>query len=336
MAAMAITNWDGMQQPLQSGVYDGMHALWLNNQANAGEWAQTVLTSHSADRDQHKADVEVWAKQQDAWRTQWLIAQGLYAAAQTLLANNALEAAKDAAEKQYDIANRQQTIAESEYARYSEHFAPCEDATIDTECARPEYTEPIEDQANRAAVDVRKQFSIARQQLQRRRGRYCVGASVAQERTLAIEEARAVAEAKEKARRFLEERQESRRDKFFNRKLQMFNIGRNIKADAVGEFGQAAQGIARGTDIELAGRNQYYGAILSSLGGLIGAALPNSSVPQAGFGSPQGMRSGFNTGGITNTFGAVTDFSGGFGGGMPDVGTMGWEGSGWNGFAGEE
>lgn len=125
---------------------------------------------------------------------------------------------------------------------------------------------------------------------------------IAQERTLAIEEARAVAEGKERVRRFLEERQESRRDKYFNRKLQLFNIGRNIKADAVGEFGQAAQGIARGTDIELAARNQYYGAVLSSLGGLMGAFLPNSSVPQA-------SRSAASIGGV-GSYGSTTSFGG--------------------------
>ncbi|SIO50496.1 hypothetical protein SAMN05444172_2573 [Burkholderia sp. GAS332] len=300
--AVAVANWGGMQVPMQQGTFNALDAVWINNQANADKWTQAVLDSQNASREQHAKDVKTWADQQDKWQLIYSISQAAYAAAQTLLANNALEAATDAADKQYDIANRQQTIAETEYARYSAHFAPCENATIDEECARPEYTEPIEDEANRAAVDVRAQFAISRQQLQRRRSRYCVGAVIAQERTFAVEEARAVAEGKERARRFLEERQESRRDKYFNRKLQMFNIGRGIKADAVGEFGQAAQGIARGTEIELAGRNQYYGAILSSLGGLMGAILPNSSVPQA-------SRSAASIGGV-GSYGSVTNFGG--------------------------
>jgi hypothetical protein len=96
---------------------------------------------------------------------------------------------------------------------------------------------------------------------------------LARERQLAIEEARAVADVKEKVRRYLEERQEQRRDKYFNRKLQLFNIGRGIKADAIGELNQSLAGVTAGNDIALATRNQYCDAILSSFGGLIGAGM---------------------------------------------------------------
>ncbi|OLL27474.1 hypothetical protein BTH42_32015 [Burkholderia sp. SRS-W-2-2016] len=300
--ATAITNWPGMQDPMQSGVYGAINQVWFNQQANANTWATQAKANDDANRAQRDRDMQTWSQQQSDWRTAWAISQAAYAAAQVLLANNALNAAKDAADKQYDIADRQQNIAEEEYARYSAHFAPCENATVDIECARPEYTEPIEDEANRAATEIRVQFGLSRQQAQRRRNRYCIGAVIALDRTMAIEEARSVAEAKERTRRYLEERQEQRRDKFFNRKLQLFNIGRNIKADAVNELRASAEGIGRGTDIELAARNQYYGAILSSLGGLIGAFLPNSSVPQA-------SRSAASIGGVSS-FGSVSSFGG--------------------------
>ncbi|CAE6958581.1 hypothetical protein [Paraburkholderia domus] len=298
----SITNWPMMTDPLQSGVYGAVNQVWYNQQANANQWAAQAKANDDANRAQHQKDIEAWSEQQDDWRIAWAVAQAAYAAAQTLLANNALNAAKDAADKQYDIANRQQNIAEEEYARYSAHFAPCENVTVDTECARPEYTEPIEDEANRAATDIRVSYALARQMAQRRRDRYCVGSMIAFDRQTAIEEARSVAEAKERTRRYLEERQEQRRDKYFNRKLQLFNIGRNIKADAVSELRMAAEGIGRGTDIELAARNQYYGAILSSIGGLIGAFLPNSTVPQT-------SRSAAAIGGVSS-FGSTTSFGG--------------------------
>lgn len=321
-SAVQIINWPEIEMPLQSGTYGAMNQVWQNQQANANQWASQAKANDDAWREQHKKDIEAWTKQQDKWFAAWAIAQAAYAAAQTLLANNALDAAKDAAAKQYNIANRQQNIAEEEYARYKQHFAACENKTIDEECARPEYSEDIEAQANRAVVEVRKQFSLARQQLQRRRQRYCIGSIIYQEQQLAVEEARAIAQAKEKVRRYLEERQESRRDKYFNRKLQLFNIGRNIKADAIGEFGKAAQGIAAGTNVELAARNQFYGAIMSSLGGVMGAFLPQR---QMGYSFSQGQRFGSSIGGLSTR---------GYGD-MPEVGTIGYPGSGWSGFGSE-
>jgi len=297
-SAVVISNWQGLQMPMQASLENGVFAannqLWLNQQANADAWATQAKANDDAWRHAHEADRGKWQEEQEAWRTEWAIAQAAYAAAQMCLADKAHDAAKGSADKQFDIANRQQTLAEEEFARYSAHFAPCENATVDAECARPEYSEDIEAQASRAVVDVRRQFALMRGQWQRRRNRYCIGAVVAQERQLEIEEARAVADAKEKVRRFLEERQEGRRDKFFNRKLQLFNIGRGIRADAVNELGRVGQGISQGTQIELDARNQFYGAILSSCGGLLGVFQPGagSSTP-TGLGSSRSAMGGF-------------------------------------------
>ncbi|SAK62663.1 hypothetical protein AWB76_03289 [Caballeronia temeraria] len=268
--AVAITNWQQMEQPLGSGVLYGVNQVWENQQANADVWARQAVFNDDKWREQQKYLAEASATQQkEGWAT-WLGAQTGYAIAQTLLADNALKAAQDQAEKQYDIANRQQLIAEQEYARYSEHFAPCENATVDEECARPEYTEPIEDEANRAAVDIRVQFGNVRQQLDRRRNRYCIGAYFAADRTLAIEQARAVGEGKERARRYLEDRQFNRQFKYFDRKMAILNLGRGIKADATSIFGNAAQTFDRGGEIEIAARNNFNSAVLSSIGGVLG------------------------------------------------------------------
>ncbi|MGF6936855.1 hypothetical protein OKW41_006017 [Paraburkholderia sp. UCT70] len=319
MSDTFITNWGDMESPASSAYFSALDKVWSQNQANADVWAEKALESDKALREQQQKNLEEWQKQQENWRDAWIVAQAAYAAAQTLLANNALEAAKDAAEKQYEIADRQQQIAEREYERYSAHFAACEDATIDAECARPEYLEPIEQEANRAIVDIRRQFGIARAQAQRRRNRYCIGSVIAIDRQLSIDEARAGGEAKERVRRFLEERQESRRDKFFNRKIQLFNIGRNIQASSVTEMNAAAQGFQRGTDIELAARNQFYGAILSSLGGLMGAGLSMVGAP-TGFGSAQGGRTSSSIGGSSSFSSAV-----GFGGaGLMGPGGLGY------------
>ena len=231
--------------------------------------------------------------QQDNWQTTWAIAQAAYAAAQMYLADKALDASKDAAEKQYDIADRQQRIAEEEFSRYKQHFALCENKTIDEECARPEYKEDINSQVARAGLTIRLQFTKQRELLQRRRSRYCVGAYIASERELAIAEVQAIAQAQEQARRFLEERQFSRRQEFFNRKLQLFNIGRNIQGNSLTGYANAAATYNVGSQYEVQGRNQFYGAVLSGLGGVIGALVPSSNTP---IGWGQGYRSANNIG----------------------------------------
>lgn len=306
--SVAITNWGAMADPLQSGYYEAFNKIWLNQQANAGQWVQYVVDAEDRMRQQHASDVSAWEKTQNKWLIAWGVAQAAYAAAQTLLANNALDAAKDAAEKQYDLANRQLTISEEEYARFTAHFAPCENAMIDAECARPEYTEPIEDEANRAVVEIRMQFANVQQQAQRRRNRYGIGATIATDRQLQIEQARATGEAKERVRRFLENRQFDRQQVYFKRKVGVLELGRGMPAQSIQGIGSAAAALQRGSDMELAARNQFYGAVMSSIGGVLGAGVSVFTVPSSA-GTTQGMRGGANIGGFGG-FSSVTSFGG--------------------------
>lgn len=138
-SAVVISNWQSLQMPMQASLENGVFAannqLWLNQQANADTWATQAKANDDARRQAHEADRGKWQEEQEAWRDAWAIAQAAYAAAQMYLADRAYDAAKDAADKQFDIANRQQTLAEEEFARYSVHFAPCENVTVDAECA---------------------------------------------------------------------------------------------------------------------------------------------------------------------------------------------------------
>jgi len=309
-SAVSITNWgdqDIKWGNMQAPAYAAQSHIWNDTQANANTWASNAQQSakdwQGVWKEAHDSDATNWKDAQDSNRLAWATAQAAYAAAQTYLADKAEAAAEDQAYKQWSIADRQQTIADDEYTRYKTYFAPCEDTTVTTECARPEYTEDIETEATRITVDVRKQFALARQMLERRRTRYCIGAVIASERTLTIEEAIAVANGKEKVRRYLEQRQEQRRDKYFNRKLQLFNLGRGLRGDALSELQAASVSDTRGSDIELAARNQYYGSILSSVGGLLGAGVQMaSSSPR------QAQRSSFGIGGITDSFTSTTNF----------------------------
>lgn len=239
---------------------------------------------------------EKLVEEQEKWRDRWAIAQAAYASAQVYLADRALDAAKDQAEKQYDIADRQQKIAELEYKRYSTYFAPCEDKSVSEECARPEYQEDIEEQVRRAGLAVKMQLSRERELLNRRRVRYCVGAYIAGERELAIREVQLVAQAQEQTRRYLEEREFNRQQVYFDRKTQMLNLGKGIPAQTIQAYGAVAQGYAAGGEVELAARNQFYGSVLSGLGGLIGAFVPNVNTPLGGIqGSRQASSIGVNS-----------------------------------------
>jgi len=283
-----------------------MTSMWGNTQLNAGEWAEIALQQAQT----NAAALKQW---QTEWLAAWVAAQAATAAAQVLLANNALQAAENAANQQYDLANRELSIAEAEYARFTEYFAPCENASVQEECARPEYTEPIEKEANRAAVETRVQFANAMQQMQRRRNRYCVGSMVAAERTFAIEQARAVAGAKEQVRRYLEDRQFQRQQTYFDRKMRVLSMGRNLPTEAISGINNAASIDSRGQEWALAARNQFLSAISRGIGNVIGAGV-------SAFVGPVPLQNSFLSSAgplIGNSFSSVTSF-----GSVPGASTM--------------
>lgn len=287
-----IDNWPGMLDPLNS--------LYTNIAANAGQW---LNGSQQATQDA----INAWKTYQEEFLIAWAVAQAAYAAAQVLLANNALKAAENLADQQYDLADRQLTIAEQEYARFTEYFAPCENATVSQECARPEYTEPIYDEQQRAIVGVRAAFANSQQQANRNRQRYCFGAFIGVERTMAIEQARTAAQTTEQVRRFLEDRQFNRQQVYYNRKLQILNLGRGLPAEAISGIQSAAAIDLQGDQMVTAARNQFYGAILSGLGGVMGAGISAFLGP-----SPvtmQGLNNGMGIGGY-NSFTSVSNFGG--------------------------
>ena len=51
-SAVMISNWQGMQMPMQAslenGVYAAQNQLWLNQQANANQWASQAKANDDA------------------------------------------------------------------------------------------------------------------------------------------------------------------------------------------------------------------------------------------------------------------------------------------------
>lgn len=287
MGSVSISNWGEDTYLASQKEYFGYV------QANYDKWAKYGTEYLNQQR-------KDWKEIQESWQLKWAIAQAAYAAAQTYLADRALDAAKDQAEKQYDIADRQQQIAETEYDRYSTYFAPCENKSVQEECQRPEYREDIEAQVNRAGLAIRVQLANERAMLRRRQARYCLGATVAGDRELMLKEMKLIAQAQEQTRRYLEEREFNRQQVYFNRKSQMLNLGKGIPAQTIQSYSGIAQITGVGSEIELNARNQFYGAVLSGLGGLIGAFVPNVNTPLGGI---QGSRqaSSIGVGGFSAT-----------------------------------
>lgn len=252
----------------------------------------------------HKGVFDDWLKAQTASQAAWAAAYAdaaekarlaafFQAAQQLAIAGLQYAAAQYIADKQFNIADRQMKIAETEHARYTEHFWCVENKLADEQCGIPEYTPDYETQAARSVLDVRRQFDVARQQLLRTRTRYCGRMIDFAMCDMAGAEARAAAEARNKAYRYEEARRDSKSDTRFNRMLQVSNLGRNIAAQSVRDMQAAGQ-------LEMGILQQRLGSINNVLGALSGGLsgiIQTQFAPSVGGGNINGggMGSAFAT-----------------------------------------
>ena len=210
------------------------------------------------------------------------------------------------ADLQYDIADRQMKIAEEEYARYKEVYVACEDALARESCALTVPAVEYDLYASRAIRDVRRDFALAREKLQRMRTRFCF--SDLQENLCDLErsEALAMIAARDNAYRQAEARQDILDDRRYNRRRDIVTQGRNIMTgqsdmynsgmnDAIGAIG------ARGNAMR---------ELLGTLSGAVGTALNYSYGPQI---NQPGMFMGGRDSGFQTRWGTFTNgsFTGG-------------------------
>lgn len=268
--------------------YKAINELYKNNMANADKWMQHL---GKANESYEKNEAE-YIKLQEKYLDYWKIAQAAYGAAATLLAKNIYEASKHATDKQFDIADRQEQRAKEAFDRYNRIYAPCEDKTVQKECSRPEYKEDIDEQVKRAGISIYKIKAKSLDNLKAIRSRYCAGAFCDTTKELELETLKELAKNQNAIRRFLEEREFNRDTHYFNRKLQLFNVGNKIEANALNIESQSLAVRANAEQIRDQARQQFYGSILSSLGGILGAFGP--TVPTHG---SMGYTGGF---GISN------------------------------------
>lgn len=257
-----------------------INASWSDHRDLFNSWLTAQQTSQG-----------IWAAAYADAAEKARLAAFFQAAQQLAIAGLQYAAAQYIADKQHDIANRQMVIAETEHARYTQHFWCVENTLADEQCALPEYTPDYETQAARAVLDVRKQFDVARQQLLRTRTRYCGRMTDLAMCDLAGAEARAAAEARNKAYRYEEARRDSKSDTRFNRMLQVSNLGRNIAGQSVRDMQAAGQ-------LEMGILQQRLGSINNVLGALSGGL---SGIIQTQF-APNVGGVGVNGGGMGGNF----------------------------------
>lgn len=197
------------------------------------------------------------------------------------------------ADLQYDIANRQMNIAEEEYARYKEIYRPCEDALAEeicsTECPEVDY----DLYADRASRDVTREYSLARQKLQRTRLRYCVQDHLTDHCNLDRSEALAKIAVRDAAYRTAEKRNDFLNQRRWDRRMQMFTMGRSIQTGQISTYQGAIAPATAALQAEQDALDRFLGTLSGALGQVAGAYYaPQINAPSV-FGI--GQDSNFNT-----------------------------------------
>lgn len=234
-----------------------------------------VMPNPASGRDRYLAEL-AYKQQLDSVGVKAIGQIALQIAVDNYIAGKQRDLVRSIANDQAALANRQLVIAEKEYCRYATVFAPVEDATMAAAAADPRYVPQYALHMGRARNDAARAFGKAITGLNRRLSRYCAGANANLLREIHTEWARTEVDAVNHVWRY-EELQAWRRDDVqFNRKLQLFNVGRSLQAGATGDTRAATAAIGGANEALLSGMGGYYGALQASFGRYSGYLLQQS------------------------------------------------------------
>lgn len=234
-----------------------------------------VVPNPAAGRDRYLAEL-AYKQQLDSVGVKAIGQIAIQIAVDNYIASKQRDLIRSIANDQASLANRQLVMAEKEYCRYTTVFAPVEDATMAEVAADPRYVPQYELHMGRARNDAARAFGKAITCLNRRLSRYCAGANANLLREIHSEWARTEVDAVNHAWRY-EELQAWRRDDVqFNRRLQLFNIGRSLQASATGDMRAATAVIGGANEALMGGMSGYYGALQASFGRFSGYLLQQS------------------------------------------------------------
>lgn len=234
-----------------------------------------VTPDPTSGRDRYLAEL-AYKQQLDSVGVKAIGQVAIQIAIDNYIASKQRDLVRSIANDQAALANRQLVIAEKEYCRYTTIFAPVEDATMAAVAADPRYVPQYELHMGRARNDAARAFGKAITGLNRKLSRYCAGANANLLREIHSEWARTEVDAVNHAWRY-EELQTWRRDDVqFNRKLQMFNVGRSLQASATGDMRAATAAIGGANEALMGGMSGYYGALQASFGRFSGYLMQQS------------------------------------------------------------
>lgn len=298
---------DGNSQVTSTIVGAGLGALL----AYLAQPSIHVTPNPAAGRDRYFAEL-AYKQQLDSVGVKAIGQIAIQIAIDNYIASKQRDLVRSIANDQAALANRQLVMAEKEYCRYATIFAPVEDATMAQVAADPRYVPQYELHMGRARNDAARAFGKAITGLNRKLTRYCAGANANLLREVHTEWARTEVDAVNHAWRY-EELQAWRRDDVqFNRKLQMFNVGRSLQASATGDMRAATAAIGAANEGLLGGMSGYYGALQASFGRFSGYLMQQSRANSL-------QSFGMGTAMLAH---GLPGLAGGFGGEAPDDDTL--------------
>ena len=293
---------DGNSQVTSTIVGAGLGALL----AYLAQPTTHITPNPAAGRDRYLAEL-AYKQQLDSVGVKAIGQVAIQIAIDNYIASKQRDLVRSIANDQAALANRQLVMAEKEYCRYTTIFAPVEDATMAAVAADPRYVPQYELHMGRARNDAARAFGKAITGLNRKLSRYCAGANANLLREIHSEWARTEVDAVNHAWRY-EELQAWRRDDVqFNRKLQMFNVGRSLQASATGDMRAATAAIGGANEALMGGMSGYYGALQASFGRYSGYLMQQSranSLQSFGMGAANiarglpGLSGGFESDGM--------------------------------------
>ena len=262
---------DGNSQVTSTIVGAGLGALL----AYLAQPTLQVTPNPAAGRDRYLAEL-AYKQQLDSVGVKAIGQIAIQIAIDNYIASKQRDLVRSIANDQAALANRQLVMAEKEYCRYATVFAPVEDATMAQVATDPRYVPQYELHMGRARNDAARAFGKAITGLNRKLSRYCAGANANLLREVHTEWARTEVDAVNHAWRY-EELQAWRRDDVqFNRRLQMFNVGRSLQASATGDMRAATAAIGGANEALMGGMSGYYGALQASFGRFSGYLMQQS------------------------------------------------------------
>jgi hypothetical protein len=125
--------------------------------------------------------------------------------------------------------------------RYDNKFVPIEDKLLTSIDSQLPYEPKYDTAANRSRAFVRSSFSDARKKIQDCQDTFCIGATCASDRQIAMVEAAALADISNAAIRIEDARKDAFDDRDYSRRVNATNMGRGFRADAEAGLRTSAQ-----------------------------------------------------------------------------------------------